>query len=67
MYVSLPGVLAATNAPDTDLADNVVPVPRPVLNEGDAPQALLWGHIIVVIDDDNAADAAAFAAEEEEE
>ncbi len=53
--------LAQTNAPDSDLADYVVPVPRPVLNEGDAPQALLWGHIIVVIDDENADAAAAFA------
>lgn len=53
--------LAASNAPDSDLSENVVPVPRPVLNEGDAPQALLWGHILVVIDDDNADDAAAFA------
>ncbi len=53
--------LAASNAPDTDLAENVVPVPRPVLNEGDAPQALLWGHIIVVIDDANGDDAAEFA------
>ncbi len=53
--------LAANNAPDSDLSENVVPVPRPVLNEGDAPQALLWGHIIVVIDDDNGDDAAAFA------
>lgn len=53
--------LAANNAPDSDLSEHVVPVPRPVLNEGDAPQALLWGHILVVIDDGNADDAAAFA------
>jgi multiple sugar transport system substrate-binding protein len=53
--------LVNTNAPDSDLADFVVPVPRPVLNEGDVPQALLWGHIIVVIDDDNADAASAFA------
>jgi len=53
--------LVQTNAPDSGLADYVVPVPRPVLNEGDAPQALLWGHIIVVIDDENADAAAAFA------
>ena len=53
--------LAAGNAPDSDLSEYVVPVPRPVLNAGDAPQALLWGHIIVVVDDKNADDAAAFA------
>jgi multiple sugar transport system substrate-binding protein len=53
--------LAASNAPDSDLSEHVVPVPRPVLNEGDAPQALLWGHIIVVIDDSNGDAAAKFA------
>ncbi|HML21634.1 MAG TPA: extracellular solute-binding protein [Aggregatilinea sp.] len=53
--------LAAGTAPDSGIAENVVPVPRPVLNEGDAPQALLWGHILVVIDDENGDDAAAFA------
>lgn len=53
--------LAASNAPDSDLSEHVVAVPRPVVNEGDAPQALLWGHILVVIDDDNAEDAAEFA------
>lgn len=53
--------LAESNAPDSDLSENVVPVPRPVVNEGDAPQALLWGHILVVIDDDNGDAAAEFA------
>lgn len=53
--------LVTTNAPDSGLEEFVVPVPRPVLNEGDEPQALLWGHIIVVIDDDSADAAAAFA------
>jgi multiple sugar transport system substrate-binding protein len=53
--------LAAGTAPDSGIAENVVPVPRPVLNEGDASQALLWGHILVVIDDENGDDAAAFA------
>ncbi len=53
--------LVTTNAPDSGLEEFVVPVPRPVLNEGDVPQALLWGHIIVVVDDDNADSAAAFA------
>lgn len=53
--------LAAGTAPDSGIAENVVPVPRPVLNEGDEPQALLWGHILVVIDDENGDAAAAFA------
>ncbi len=53
--------LAANNAPDSDLPEHVVPVPRPVLNEGDEPQALLWGHIIVVIDDGQGDAAAEFA------
>ncbi len=53
--------LVTTNAPDSGLEEFVVPVPRPVLNEGDTPQALLWGHIIVVIDDDAADAASAFA------
>lgn len=53
--------LAAGTAPDSGIAENVVPVPRPVLNEGNVPQALLWGHILVVIDDENGDDAAEFA------
>jgi ABC-type glycerol-3-phosphate transport system substrate-binding protein len=53
--------LVTSNAPDSGLEEYVVPVPRPVLNEGDEPQALLWGHIIVVVDDGNADAAAAFA------
>lgn len=52
--------LAAGNKP-ADLDLTVVPVPRPVLNEGDAPQALLWGHCLAVVDDENAASAAALA------
>ena len=53
--------LAAGTAPDSGIAENVVPVPRPVLNEGDEPQALLWGHILVVIYDENGDADAAFA------
>lgn len=49
--------LAAGNKP-ADLELTVVPVPRPVLNEGDAPQSLLWGHCVGVVDD-AAGDAAA--------
>lgn len=53
--------LVTSAAPESGLDEFVVPVPRPVLNEGDAPQALLWGHIIVVIDDENGDAAAEFA------
>lgn len=52
--------LAAGNKP-ADLELTVVPVPRPVLNEGDAPQSLLWGHCVGVVEDDAADAAAEFA------
>jgi multiple sugar transport system substrate-binding protein len=52
--------LAAANKP-ADLELTVVPVPRPVVNEGDESQALLWGHCLAVIDDDAAATATDFA------
>jgi ABC-type glycerol-3-phosphate transport system substrate-binding protein len=52
--------LAAGNKP-ADLELTVVPVPRPVVEEGDEPQALLWGHCLAVIDDENAATATDFA------
>jgi len=53
--------LVTSAAPESGLDQYVVPVPRPVLNEGDVPQALLWGHIIVVIDNENGDAAADFA------
>lgn len=53
--------LVTSAAPESGLEQYVVPMPRPVLNEGDTPQALLWGHIIVVIDDENGDAAAEFA------
>jgi ABC-type glycerol-3-phosphate transport system substrate-binding protein len=52
--------LAAGNKP-ADLTLTVIPVPRPVLNEGDAPQALLWGHCLAVVADDRLETAADFA------
>jgi ABC-type glycerol-3-phosphate transport system substrate-binding protein len=52
--------LAAGNKP-ADLELTVVPVPRPVLNEGDAPQSLLWGHCLGVVADASAPTAADFA------
>lgn len=53
--------LVTSAAPESGLEQYVVPLPRPVLNEGDVPQALLWGHIIVVINDENGDAAADFA------
>ena len=53
--------VAAGNEADQALVDGIVSLPRPVLNEGDTPQSLLWGHLLVVFDDDNAEAAAEFA------
>ena len=52
--------IAAGNKP-ADLDLTVLAVPRPVLNEGDAPQALRWGHCMAVVDDDKAETATNFA------
>lgn len=52
--------LAAKNKPE-DLEITVVPVPRPVVNEDDATQALLWGHCLAVVDDEAGDTAADFA------
>jgi ABC-type glycerol-3-phosphate transport system substrate-binding protein len=52
--------LAAGNKP-ADLELTVIPVPRPVLNEGDQPQSLLWGHCIGVVEDASAESAAGLA------
>jgi len=52
--------LAAGNKP-ADLDLTVVSLPRPVVNEGDAPQSLLWGHCVGVIDDAVADAGTAFA------
>jgi len=49
------------DSPDTELADKLDPVARPVLTEGDDPQAQLWGHVIVVIEGQAANTATSFA------
>ena len=36
-------------------------MPRPVVNAGDDPQSLLWGHLVVVFDNANADAAAKWA------
>ena len=54
------GATLAT-AKDTNLADAMVPVARPVLKSGDDPCALLWGHVIVVTKGAGSASATDFA------
>ncbi len=49
------------DSPDTELADKLNPVSRPVLKSGDDPRALVWGHAIVVIDGEGAATAGEYA------
>lgn len=49
------------DSPDTDLASKLEPFARPVVNAGDDPQALVWGHVVVVVDGDGADTAGEFA------
>lgn len=54
------GIVTA-DTPVENLGELIVPVPRPVLNAGDEPQSLLWGHLVVVFDGPNADAAAQWA------
>ncbi len=54
------GIVTA-DTPIENLGELIVPVPRPVLNAGDQPQSLLWGHLVVVFDSSNADAAAKWA------
>ncbi|NUP81964.1 MAG: extracellular solute-binding protein [Nonomuraea sp.] len=54
--------VVASQSPDKSLATKMAPLARPVLKAGDAPQALLWGHVIVVVDGEGADAAADFAS-----
>ena len=49
------------DSPDPDLGAKLVPFSRPVVNAGDDPRALVWGHAIVVAEGDGAGTAAEFA------
>lgn len=49
------------DSPDPDLADKLLPAARPVINAGDTPRALAWGHTVVVVDGDGAGTAGEFA------
>lgn len=53
------GVLSE-QSPDKQLADKIVPVPRPVEGSGD-PQSLLWGHLVVVFEGEGSDAATDFA------
>ncbi len=53
--------IVTTDTPIENLGDLIVPVPRPVLKEGDEPQSLLWGHLVVVFDGPNSDAAAKWA------
>ena len=48
-------------SPDAAFADKMVPISRPVMKDGDAPQELLWGHLIVVVEGEGSDTAAEFA------
>ncbi|MBP6440126.1 MAG: extracellular solute-binding protein [Caldilineaceae bacterium] len=53
--------IVTKDTPIENLAALLIPVPRPVVNEGDDPQSLLWGHLVVVFDGANADAAAKWA------
>ncbi|SDU57408.1 carbohydrate ABC transporter substrate-binding protein, CUT1 family [Jiangella alkaliphila] len=48
-------------SPDPDFAAKLDPIARPVVQDGDDPRALFWGHAIVVVDGDGSGTAAEFA------
>ena len=50
-----------SQAADPSLLDNTVPVARPVVKKGDAPQSLTWGGLIVVFKKGPTQTAAEFA------
>lgn len=52
-----PGI-AESNA-DAEFAANIVPVPRPVVDLGDDPESLFWGHVVVVVDPEGTEESAA--------
>ena len=50
--------IVTKDSPIPNLGDLIVPLSRPVLNAGDTPQALLWGHVVVVFEGENSQPAA---------
>jgi len=53
------GVVA--DSPDPDLASKLLPGARPVVNSGDDPRALAWGHVVAVVEGEAGDTAAEFA------
>ena len=53
--------IVTKDSPIPNLGNLIVPLSRPVLKQGDTPQALLWGHIVVVFKGDNDQAAAKWA------
>jgi multiple sugar transport system substrate-binding protein len=47
----------AGDAADQSVVDAITPMARPVVNAGDEPAALAWGHALVVIDGDGSQQA----------
>lgn len=41
-------IIARGLVTDPDISDSVMPIPRPVLKSGDAPQSTQWGHALVM-------------------
>jgi multiple sugar transport system substrate-binding protein len=63
VYDDAPAGRAAVlkSAADPELASKMAAFARPVLKSGDAPQELLWGHLLVVVDGEGAGTAGDFA------
>jgi multiple sugar transport system substrate-binding protein len=56
------GILIGNGIPEARLSQLARPMVRPVLNTGDTPRSMMWGHMLVVFDKSPAKDdAVAFA------
>ncbi|SEE19560.1 ABC transporter substrate-binding protein [Ruania alba] len=53
--------IVVTNSPDAEIRSKMIPLARPVHDDGDVPQALAWGHILVVTDGEESTSGAEFA------
>lgn len=52
--------IVVANSPDAEIRSKMVPAARPVLEAGDTPRALAWGHLLVVVDGPGAVSGAEF-------
>lgn len=46
--ISAKGVAISNGISESDLNNKIMPMARPVLKDGDIPQAAMWGHLLVV-------------------